>query len=339
MTSQRPLYDIGPFWSSDQNTDTQLNAYVSNKHFQIDLSAANFEDSPTILDQYLRHIKHLDPFYIPDDPDDLDAFEDPLEILYDWALEPFSTIFMTIAPLETDKKYSLRDCLFAEILHYTLVVVDGNLVPDQLETDHNARPVGAPFQLINQARYFDFPIYRPDEVQVSISDDLTALPAIPRKMFVKGQACFFKLVFPGDVNSTLREVNAYTKIQFAKFDDTVRTPRLHGMVQDEVTGRIVGLLQSYINCDRTLLCAAEHPMYSSLRQQWLDQISHTLASLHAHGIIWGDGKPDNVLIDTNNDAYLVDFGGGYTRGWVDKECANTTEGDLQALGRITDYLK
>ncbi|RJE20507.1 Protein kinase domain protein [Aspergillus sclerotialis] len=332
MASQRPLYDIGPFWSSDQNTDTQLNAYVSNKHFQIDLSAANFEGSPAILDQYLRHVEHLDPLYIPDDPDHLDAFEDPLEVLYNWALEPFSAIFKAIAPLELDKKYTLGDCLFAETRHYTLVIVDGNMVPYQLETDRNDRPVGALFQLSDQAKHSTFLIYRPDEVQ-------TALPAIPRKVFVKGHACFFKLVFPGDVNSTLREFNAYTKIRSAKFDATVRTPRLHGMVQDEATGRIVGLLLSYINCDRTLLCAAEHPMYSSLRQQWLDQISHTLANLHAHGIIWGDGKPDNVLIDTNNDAYLVDFGGGYTQGWVNKECATTVEGDLQALGRITNYLK
>jgi hypothetical protein len=45
-------------------------------------------------------------------------------------------------------------------------------------------------------------------------------------------------------------------------------------------------------------------------------------------LIWEDEKPNNVLIDVHDDAYLVDSGGGYTKGWVDKELMNTQEGDL-----------
>lgn len=335
MASQ-PLYNIGPFWSSSQNTNTQLNVYVSNKHFQIDLFTTNFNDSPMLLGNYLRHVERLDPSYFPDDPEE---FDDPLEEMHDWALEPFLPIFRAVAPLDANRKYTLKDCLFAETLRYTLVVVEGNMTPCRLETDRNHRSAGAFFQPSERASYSTFTAYRPDEVQVSIGESSSALPSIPRKVFVRGHACFFKLVFPGDLNSTLREFNAYTKIQSAKFDDTVRTSRLHGVVQDETTGRIIGLLLSYISCDnQTLLCVGRHPMFSSFRQKWLDQISYTITSLHAHGIVWGDGKPDNVLIDTSNDAYLVDFGGGYTQGWVDKEHANTIEGDLEGLRRITDYL-
>jgi len=45
------------------------------------------------------------------------------------------------------------------------------------------------------------------------------------------------------------------------------------------------------------------------------QIRETVDSLHDVGVIWGDGKPDNILIhDKIDDAWVIDFGGGYTKG-------------------------
>jgi Ser/Thr protein kinase RdoA (MazF antagonist) len=70
------------------------------------------------------------------------------------------------------------------------------------------------------------------------------------------------------------------------------------------------------------------------------QIRGTVDSLHDVGVIWGDGKPDNILIhDKIDDAWVIDFGGGYTKGWVDQELLETLEGDEQVLGRIHDFLK
>lgn len=40
----------------------------------------------------------------------------------------------------------------------------------------------------------------------------------------------------------------------------------------------------------------------------------------------------------HDDAYLVDFGGSYVNGWVDKKLVNTQEGDLQGLERMEAYL-
>jgi serine/threonine protein kinase len=50
------------------------------------------------------------------------------------------------------------------------------------------------------------------------------------------------------------------------------------------------------------------------KARWADQIRKSVQSLHQSGVIWGDGKPDNVLIDANDDAWLIDFGGGWTNG-------------------------
>lgn len=73
-----------------------------------------------------------------------------------------------------------------------------------------------------------------------------------------------------------------------------------------------------------------------LRRRWASQIEGLVKALHQEGIIWGDVKADNVLIDKNNDAWVIDFGGSYTPGWVDSDKAGTLEGDKQGLGKIID---
>ena len=39
-----------------------------------------------------------------------------------------------------------------------------------------------------------------------------------------------------------------------------------------------------------------------------------VAELHEAGVIWGDVKPYNVLVNEHG-IYIIDFGGSYTDGW------------------------
>ncbi|KAJ5226523.1 hypothetical protein N7468_007748 [Penicillium chermesinum] len=216
----KPSYTLGPFRSSVNDEDSQLNVFVSNKHFQIELKASNFEKSPTLLADYLQHLEHLEPDYLPS-PDEEFDWEDPLEELAEWV-----------------------------------------------------------------------------------------------------------------------ELETYSKIQSRLTSKPLNTSRLLGIVRIPSSGRIVGLLLSYIESreGKTLLCIGKDPQYVSMSQKWLSQITQSIEGLHSCGAVWGDAKPDNVLIDAQYDAYLIDFGGGYTRGWVDKELSNTAEGDLQGLQRISEFL-
>jgi serine/threonine protein kinase len=85
---------------------------------------------------------------------------------------------------------------------------------------------------------------------------------------------------------------------------------------------------------RVLLDKAPHEATTALRQKWAAQIRDTLAVLHSLGILWLDIKTDNVLIDDDGDAVVLDFGGGNTVGWVDHDKYGTMEGELQGLAKI-----
>lgn len=76
----------------------------------------------------------------------------------------------------------------------------------------------------------------------------------------------------------------------------------------------------------------------SSRRRWASQIDGSIKKLHQESIIWGDVKAENVPIDKNDDAWVIDFGGSYTPGWVDPEKAGSLEGDLQGLENIMGML-
>ena len=68
------------------------------------------------------------------------------------------------------------------------------------------------------------------------------------------------------------------------------------------------------------------------------QIRETVTALHELDIVWGDVKPDNVLIDNDNNAVVIDLEGGTTRGWVDHDVGGTLQGDMQGMERMMDFI-
>ncbi|KAI1736020.1 hypothetical protein F4680DRAFT_433940 [Xylaria scruposa] len=103
--------------------------------------------------------------------------------------------------------------------------------------------------------------------------------------------------------------------------------------------RLVGLLLTYIENRGTMHYVAPWPdCTNEERTRWSRQIRESVQTLHAAGVVWGDAKTDNVLIGKDGNAYLIDFGGSYTQGWVDKDKMETVEGDLQGLKRIEEWL-
>lgn len=147
-------------------------------------------------------------------------------------------------------------------------------------------------------------------------------------------------------DATQRELDCLWKITTTQHATTLRVPKLLGLIETPDDKRIVGFLEEYIPVSHrwelstlgsigTVSAIAENR-----RKKWASQVQETVHLLHQNGVTWGDGKASNVLIHRDtDDAWVIDFGGGWTDGWVDQELSGTVEGDELAVKKIFEFLE
>ncbi|KPM42599.1 hypothetical protein AK830_g3952 [Neonectria ditissima] len=147
-------------------------------------------------------------------------------------------------------------------------------------------------------------------------------------------------------DSAQRELTTLSRISASQYADIIRVPKLLGLVQTPHDRRVIGFLEQYIPSSdaQALSSLGDIETASSItkvrRKKWASQVQETIAILHQIGVTWGDGKASNVLIhhDTD-DAWIVDFGGGWTNGWLTPELTGTIEGDELAVKKIVEFLE
>lgn len=138
----------------------------------------------------------------------------------------------------------------------------------------------------------------------------------------------------------LQRISKVERPQKDSLQDPSRIPRFHAIVESK--HGIVGFLEDYIESTGNLFDYISGFDYLGIpeateeeKRRWIRQIEKEMQFLHHHGIVWGDAKAENVLIDMERNAWLIDLGGSWTLGWVDREMNETMEGDLQGLERIS----
>ncbi|KIH94457.1 hypothetical protein SPBR_05962 [Sporothrix brasiliensis 5110] len=142
----------------------------------------------------------------------------------------------------------------------------------------------------------------------------------------------------------------------------VFTPRLVGLVTHPENQRIVGFVREWISGERLSNVLKREkrgkrkPLAAHHKQRWARQLRASVDALHALGLVWGDGKTGNLIVGVGGaddltgavhgeeeapvgDLWLIDFGGGWTNGWVDSDKENTIQGDEQAVQKILGALR
>ncbi|KAG7150104.1 hypothetical protein HYQ46_000966 [Verticillium longisporum] len=137
-----------------------------------------------------------------------------------------------------------------------------------------------------------------------------------------------------------RELECLWKITSSPYAATIRVPKLLRLIEVSDDERAVGFVEEFIPVSATWELTtlrnieAISDIVKDRRQKWALQVQETVRLLHQIGVVWGDGKASNVLIhrDTNH-AWIVDFGGRWTDGWVTPNLSGTVEGDEMAVKR------
>jgi serine/threonine protein kinase len=138
--------------------------------------------------------------------------------------------------------------------------------------------------------------------------------------------------------------SVHQKLDVASFQREIQTlkgcshpniVRLFHLVTDK-HDMVEAMLLEYIS-DAQPLSKAES-LVSDQYTRWTEQIRDAIQYLHRNNLVWGDAKPGNILIRGTDSIVLVDFGGGYTEGWVDSMSSGTKQGDWEGYQKIVRYL-
>ncbi|KAG6367564.1 hypothetical protein INS49_001757 [Diaporthe citri] len=343
---------VSTITGDDVSEDVTVSMRYHGRLFVIELSVSHFRNSPAALNQYLKYIASI----LPDSDGEVDGIADTEA--FEWLANIFEPIFSQLAPdlppSFDPRKISggisrplLSEYLFPETFGCRLDAQDNKFIPVHVDNEGS---------LVKPRSFLDGDLldeletwtrfYDPLELEVVFQRPEQALYMIPELVLADldksghKTLCFFKHFGLASENPMTHELAVHQKVHDAKLGPDVRVSRLQGIVHLQDEDATLGLLLSLVDHEdgMTLQSALYDDPPRHLRERWARQVSHTVEELHKAGAVWGDAKADNVLIDKNSDAWVIDFEGGYTRSWVDKDKAGTKEGDLQGLGRILDLI-
>ncbi|KAK4132167.1 hypothetical protein BT67DRAFT_92170 [Trichocladium antarcticum] len=326
-----------------------LEVRLHNSRFRISVTLSNFRNSPAQFEEFHKYFALLlsenndhgdGSFEGTGEEGEQEEQDTPpgratLVDCFDWAISPCLTHFERLSPpplLSSSRKLTLSHFLATTSFEYDLIATDEVLVPgeiERLETDEDCEPPpgGLDDRWLQSTPWTtSFPSFTPADIVVVCDNPQHPFDSNPAHVRIGQQRLYFKASLHPDDTVARKEVRVYERIASADLGDDVRTSRLYGIVRDE-RDQLVGLLLYSIEEDTPLTFAVGPETPDAVKDRWAEQIQHTLAALHRAGITWGDAKPDNILIDVHGDAWIIDFGGGRTEGWVDSDKTGTVGGD------------
>jgi serine/threonine protein kinase len=246
-----------------------------------------------------------------------------------------------LAPLTTLLDLSLESFLHSPT--YNLELISGGI-------DEDIRIIGAdeclytPAFFTSPMRIADLPEpckavphFQARDIWIAPTmDDGKTLDSIQgRVMTADGVPLYFKPRIEMREPEFERELRVLSRIDEAGLTARLRVPKLQGIV---VSGEktAIGMLMTLITPSDigAHLRSPGLQGRSELHRKWEDQITAIVQELHAHGIVWGDVHPMNILIDERMNAWAIDFGGMNNVEFVDDEKRETIEGDWQGITRL-----
>jgi serine/threonine protein kinase len=201
-------------------------------------------------------------------------------------------------------------------------------------------PVAGVLRTVNHEKSLEYPPTKPVDNTFS---DVPVFPSSEIERLAEPKMHIFKVRLPdhsisclktvhrtGNTENFIREVSILRRCSHSNI-----VPLVGVMVDGD--GRVEGMIIDWVENARLLRDLKS--ISAEECERWTRQIRDAIMYLHENELIWGDVKAANVLIDMSGNAVLIDFGGGYTDGWVDVKYQHTVDGDLQGLERIISFMR
>lgn len=350
-----PFFTELVVWDADFNLDSDIKLFVRHHgaFFRICYVAGLLAQSTALLENHHASYKIL----FNDQPD---GYVEEVERLR----EPFEEFMAQLVPdPPIDTAGYLHSYLYPpNFILEARVTPSGHLQPHLREPLSRQQLCGGPGEYTDGAS--DLRIHLPplllNKEFVTCSSRQVRVRTythhlVPSQVYVNDDIYFFK-PWASHKATSYHQLAICTRM--LAVTEPTRISRVHGFVVDDDNDvlqhypidpdddeeipdgtRLVGLLLTNIENQGTLKDLAPwSDCTNEDRSRWARQIRQSVECLHDGGIVWGDAKPENVLIDVQGDAWLIDFDGSYTPGWVDEENQETVEGDLQGVQRIENWL-
>lgn len=273
--------------------------------------------------------------------------------LYQWLVSPIETKIHENINSRGVSGPTLEDWYNLPTRHFNLHAGDAKLQAVELEAapDLEQRMSKLRPRLTPVPKYIlsiDTPWYAASDLQLV---DCTNSPPPYHPSIVELQApvsadedgephrLFFKTVDNSNPQPTKREISLLQQIAEKGLHDKIRCPRLKGIVsKGDSSQEIMGFLQTLIPDPTPLTEKLDSSIPQDRRERWAREADRMKTILHEHGIVWGDAKGDNFMVDSSDNLWIIDFGGSYTEGWVDPEIAETNEGDDMGVAKVVNAL-
>ncbi|KAK3185290.1 hypothetical protein K4F52_005990 [Lecanicillium sp. MT-2017a] len=342
-----PIYDVAMWVTHETENDCTLIIRTDNgRIFYCEISPKHFHQSPLAEKQYFKCLNLLRSGEEVDENDEYFYLEDAC----DWLSKPFKPVIEHLAP-GTLQKNSAGLPTLAQYLFPPYFVCSLSATDEELQACHlPSREHGwcSPLLMVSNDFLRDLDSWTRSfylgEVGICYDRPQDVLIKSPRRVVVPDGnggyvECFFKRFEPSFGREHARtELCTLKQLALGNIPPPPQAfiCRLYGVVRDG--NGLAGMLFYWIENKGVLSEARAEQSAIELRRCWAAQIRGTVQMLHDRNIVWGDVKAENVLIDMDDNAWVIDFGGSYTLGWVDKEIAGTVEGDLQGLSKIMSIL-
>ncbi|KAI0194218.1 hypothetical protein F4808DRAFT_441388 [Astrocystis sublimbata] len=277
---------------------------------------------------------------------DDEEHEEIMDRILETVLDVGKSVFDEVAPankvVSPPTEQDLHSLLYPPVLTYRLMTVESTPTLVAIDPSEAHTLVEPTFDEDTEEEWEtddNLPKYPPSQITILKSFVQGGGHTVSR-VLVNKKEMLCKAQSQGLCGSDLRrELDSMQKIRHACLQGhgPIRVPALLGYVTHPEAGCIIGFLREWV-LGSLLRNVSISTTPEEQRQMWAKQISDTLQQLHGIDVIWGDGKSSNVIIDEEDAAWLIDFGGGFTEGWVSQELAGTVEGDDQAVKKIAEFL-